>query len=115
MKRCHQCGREWISDRKRPGFKEYCEACSAYLHCCLNCRFHDRTAHNQCFIPTTDWVADKAGPNFCDDFEFSELERRQTPDEKARSSHTVLDSLFGGPEQSADSDRLGDFRKLLGD
>ena len=43
---CHQCGAPWISDKKRPAVKEMCEACDAYLHCCMNCRFSDRPAPN---------------------------------------------------------------------
>lgn len=71
MWRCHQCKTTWESDRRAPGAKEICPTCSAYLHCCLNCKHHDRHAHNQCRIPNTDWVADRKGPNFCDEFEFA--------------------------------------------
>jgi hypothetical protein len=50
MRHCHKCGTEWVSDKRVPGVKETCPNCTAYLHCCFNCRFHDRSAHNQCLI-----------------------------------------------------------------
>ncbi len=69
---CHHCGAPWPGPAPRPGFRETCPQCGAYWHCCLNCRFHDPHAHNQCRIPTTEWVADRRKFNFCDDFAFRE-------------------------------------------
>ena len=95
MKRCHKCGAEWISDKRRPGVKEFCEQCAAYLHCCLNCRFHDPTQHNQCRIPNTDWVGNRAGANFCDEFEFADTEQQADDSAKKAQARQALDSLFG--------------------
>lgn len=95
MKRCHQCGKEWVSEKKQPGVKEFCDACAAYLHCCLNCRFYDPHAHNGCSIPTTDWVGDKAGPNFCDEFEFADSQTAVAQDTAQAEARRRLDSLFG--------------------
>lgn len=109
MKRCHQCHTPWVSEKKQPGPKDFCEACSAYLHACLNCRFYDPAKHNQCAIPTTDWVGDKAWANFCDEFEFADA------DEKAANpasdpARSALDALFGEsgatPKTRDDLDRL---------
>lgn len=69
--RCHQCANQWDEDKRVPGAKELCPTCAAYLHCCLNCKHRDPRAHNQCRIPNTDWVGDRKGPNFCDEFEFA--------------------------------------------
>ena len=96
MKRCHRCGTEWISEKKQPAVKEYCPKCSAYLHACLNCRFHDPKVHNQCHIPTTDWVGDRAGANFCDEFEFRDTEETVLRQGEKKQARQALDQLLGG-------------------
>ena len=67
---CHKCNTPWENDKRSPGFKETCSGCGAYLHCCKNCRFHVPTAHNQCYIPDTEYVVNRAGLNFCEEFAF---------------------------------------------
>ena len=67
---CHKCGAPWESDKRQPGFKETCVRCGAYLHCCLNCRHHRPSAHNQCYIPNTEYISNRSGLNFCEEFEF---------------------------------------------
>ncbi|HIJ66516.1 MAG TPA: hypothetical protein HPP77_11265 [Candidatus Hydrogenedentes bacterium] len=111
MKRCHNCGAEWVSEKRQPGAKEYCEDCAAYLHCCLNCRFHDKYAPNECRIPNTEGVSDRAGANFCDEFEFARTEPRPQSDKAERRAHEAFDALFGGgasegAKGAEDSDRL---------
>lgn len=96
MKSCHKCGAPWESPKRQPAVKEYCQSCSAYLHCCLNCRFHDPSAHNQCFIPNTDWVGDRSGANFCDQFEFAEREKATGEEELHRKARAKLDQILGG-------------------
>ena len=113
MKRCHNCGAEWTGEAKRPGFKEYCEQCSAWLHCCLNCRFYDPAKHNQCHIPTTEFVADKAAANFCDEFEFATAGGPAPEAEAAGEARNALNSLFGEGESRRAEDRLDDFDKLF--
>ena len=113
MRRCHKCGHEWTAEAKTPGVKETCEQCVAYLHCCRNCRFFDPAKHNQCHIGTTDWVADKEGANFCDEFEFKDsnvVVREDAPADKAR---IALDSLFGKTKKPIPE--VDAFKKLFGD
>ncbi len=96
MKRCHKCGTEWVSEKRQPGVKEFCAHCSAYLHCCLNCRFYDPALHNECAIPNTEWVGDRRGANFCDEFEFADTSpKSDTPDAKRDKARKALDGLFG--------------------
>ncbi len=97
-KRCHKCAAEWHNEKRQPGVKECCEKCSAYLHCCLNCRFHDRSAHNECYIPNTDWVGDKRRANFCDQFEFADKEVDTGGDSKKDQAKEAFDALLGGSE-----------------
>lgn len=111
MKRCHQCKTPWISEKKEPAVKEYCEHCSAYLHCCLNCHFYDPTRHNECAIPTTDWVADKAGANFCDEFQFRE-DAAQDGNGEEQQARKKLGLLFGEDPPESGSDALDAFRNL---
>jgi hypothetical protein len=104
VKRCHECKTPWASEKKVPGPKEFCEGCGAYLHCCLNCRHYDPSRHNQCFIPTADWVGDKSGPNFCDEFEFGDDEAAPAEKQEDRSA---LDALFGDAAGDADRPQTG--------
>jgi hypothetical protein len=117
MKRCHQCGAVWDGKgKKQPGPKDICDKCSAYLHCCLNCRYYDPSAHNQCYIPTTEWVGDKAGGNFCDEFEFADRTAEKGNADAGHEARNALDSLFGGDKDaSTDADKLDDFKKLFGE
>ena len=105
--RCHHCSAPWPGDKPRPAWRDTCSRCGAYWHCCLNCRFHDPAAHNQCRIPTTEWVADRRKFNYCDDFSFrtdapADRDRTAEARKKARellgepeSRPTSLDDLFG--------------------
>jgi len=95
MKRCHRCKTPWHEEKRQPAYKDCCEKCSAYLHCCLNCRYHDPSAHNQCYIPTTDWVGDRAAANFCDEFEFKDAETQVKAAAKGEQARNTLDTLFG--------------------
>jgi len=98
MKRCHKCGRFWAGEKRQPGVKEYCEGCSAYLHSCLNCRFHDSRVHNHCRIPNTEWVGDRAGANFCDEFEFADSEACSPEAVEHDQARQAFGALFGNEE-----------------
>ncbi len=115
MKQCHKCGTEWVSEKRQPAFKDFCSKCTAYLHCCKNCRFHDPRLHNQCQIPTTEWVSDRAGCNFCEDFEFRDSIVASKADSKKAQARDAFSDLFGEgaddkPDEGADA-----FDKLFGD
>ena len=111
MKRCHQCGHPWESGKKQPSPKDFCEQCSAYLHSCLKCRYHEQGRHNECVIPNTDWVGDRTGGNYCDEFEFVETVAKG--DETATgASRRALESLLGGSDEPAAEDRLKRLREL---
>jgi hypothetical protein len=114
MRRCHKCGTEWVSDKERPGFKAFCEQCSAYLHACTNCRFYDPHAHNRCSIPTTEWVPDPEGSNYCDDFHFSTAQAKGGPEGGNQQAKDAFGTLFGEADE-AESSVPTDFDKLFGD
>ncbi|MFA7691783.1 MAG: hypothetical protein GX117_03515 [Candidatus Hydrogenedentes bacterium] len=103
---CHKCGNEWSGkSTAQPGFKESCSRCGAYLHCCLNCSFHRKNAHNQCYIPGTEYVADRKGLNFCEEFKFRSgtTDNSKTEAVKQQSLEKFA-QLFG--ENPSDSDKL---------
>jgi hypothetical protein len=83
MPRCVFCGAEVeIIDRK-VGRMDECPSCKRDLHACIQCRFYDRSYHNQCRENQAGQVADKEKSNFCEFFEFgrdSEGERRAVDD-----------------------------------
>jgi hypothetical protein len=71
-KGCHTCGTAWEgAPGTQPGRNETCARCGADLHCCLNCRLYDPSAHNQCRSRTTEPVKEKDKRNFCDEFEMT--------------------------------------------
>ncbi|HOJ67796.1 MAG TPA: hypothetical protein PK379_00035 [Candidatus Hydrogenedentes bacterium] len=94
--RCHHCGAPWPGDKPRPAFRDTCPQCGAYWHCCLNCRFHDPSAHNQCRIPTTEWVGDRRKFNYCDDFAFRTVPPENP--EKSGEARRKAFELLGEPE-----------------
>lgn len=101
-KNCHKCHTDWESgDKRQPGFKETCLKCNAYLHCCRNCKHHRPSAHNQCYIPNTEWVGDRAGANFCEEFEFAMTDAATGEGPPAGEGvRTALDTLFGNDDAS---------------
>jgi hypothetical protein len=91
MKRCHSC-KKTLDIGREVGRRDECPFCSADLHCCLNCRFHDRSAPKQCREPQAGLVREKETANFCDYFRFAEAAASAAADpEHARKA---LDNLF---------------------
>ena len=65
---CFSCGhKNEVLDRI--GRRDECQACSADLHVCKNCRFYDANAYNECKENAADVVREKEESNFCDFFE----------------------------------------------
>lgn len=90
---CHACGSETKFQGTIPRTAE-CPACSADIHCCLNCDNYDRSAHNQCREPQAEWVTDRERANFCDYFTPNSLKGgsvKKSPREDLRRS---FDDLF---------------------
>ena len=54
------------------GRADACPACRKDLHACHACRFHDRSAHNECREPRAEWQPRRDRGNFCDFFELAE-------------------------------------------
>ena len=67
--RCNSCNHELVlAAAERVGFRDTCERCSADLHTCLQCAFHDSAAYNECREPNAERVSDRERANRCDYF-----------------------------------------------
>ena len=93
MRRCHKCSTE-ISLEGHVGRKEECPRCAASLHCCLNCRFHDPSAHNQCREVGTEFIRDREGANFCDSFAMGDTAEKGAAASSEESAKSALNDLF---------------------
>jgi hypothetical protein len=94
MKSCHACKAPWDgAPGTQPGRNETCSKCGMDLHVCLNCRFYDPAAHNECRSPTTEPVRDKDKRNFCDEFEFADR-ALGGPDIRPEDTKKKWDDLF---------------------
>ena len=114
MNRCHKCGTEWVSDRPRPGHKETCPTCQAYLHSCKNCRFYTDATHTHCTLPNVENVPDKHKFNFCDEFQFIKSDK-SIGSSKRISAADSFENLFGGKLSEGQESRPNSFDKLFGD
>jgi len=98
MKTCHRCGREvrLLSKLIRT---DSCPYCSSDLKCCLNCRFFDPGANNQCREPQAEWCPVKDKANFCEFFEFRSVSAVGQPgaggaQSEQASARQAFDTLF---------------------
>ncbi|MBI3812015.1 MAG: hypothetical protein HY283_07405 [Nitrospirae bacterium] len=72
---------------------DVCTGCGSDLHCCLNCRFYDKTVHNQCREPLAEWTANKEKANFCDYFVFADR-AGSAAGNSPETARKKLDDLF---------------------
>ena len=91
MKICHACKRE-AATTAPAGRRDRCSSCDADLHCCLNCKFYDRSAAKQCKEPVAESVKEKTKSNFCDYFVFKESQASGT--NGLSEARRALDDLF---------------------
>jgi len=92
MKICYQCHKD-VAVQKIVGRKDVCPGCGSELRCCLNCRFYNERAYNQCGETQADRVLDKDRSNFCDYFVFRDADSGQEPEGKQTARDKLL-SLF---------------------
>jgi hypothetical protein len=91
MPTCVFCGAE-VEVVDRVGRQDECPACRRDLHACLQCRFYERGAHNQCRESQAPYVGDKERSNFCEYFVFGrEASAEKKEDAKAKR---LLEDLF---------------------
>jgi hypothetical protein len=88
---CPACKTSQSFDGMLP-FRAECEKCSADLHVCLTCRFHDRYADNECREDQADPVANKDRRNLCE--YWKPKEGASTEDDKVADAKAKLEALF---------------------
>jgi len=90
---CHAC-RVDLEFEDPIGRSTRCPRCSSELRCCLNCRFHDVSAYNDCAEPSAERVLEKDRANFCDYFSPSSTAAAAIAAEKAPDRLSDLEKLF---------------------
>jgi len=92
--RCFSCNASIeLGSAERIGFSDCCERCGADLHVCLNCRFHDPSAYNECRESSAERVRDRDRANRCE--YFSSGDRAGAEAGSARDAdRSALDDLF---------------------
>ena len=93
MKLCFSCKRE-LDVGEKTGRTETCPFCNADLHCCLNCRFYDPAAYNQCREPQAERVVEKDRSNFCDYFFFRDASATEAKKGPVQEKKNPLNNLF---------------------
>lgn len=91
MRTCYRCGTG--TPLEKVGFRDVCEKCRAWLHCCRSCELYEPGAHNDCREPGAELVAEKEQGNFCDFFRFAPGPRARAGG-KPEDARARLDALF---------------------
>lgn len=101
MPRCHACGAAFEA-RARIGFRDACERCDAELHACLNCRFYEPGASNDCREEQAERVVDKNRGNRCEWFQAGGPGSHEDRQEKGTETgaREKLEALFRKPGEA---------------
>jgi hypothetical protein len=92
---CWKCGTEIeLAASARVLKNDSCPSCDRDLHVCLNCRFYDPSAHNQCIETQAEWVRDKEKANYCDYFEPSKTSGPTSRSKSSADPKSAFDKLF---------------------
>jgi hypothetical protein len=101
MSACHFCHTS-LEPKMRIVKDSVCPSCQRDLHACVQCRHHDRTAHNQCREPQAEWVTDRDRRNFCDYFSLNSAVAGGTKTDRVQAARTKLDQLFKPKEPNSE-------------
>lgn len=91
---CQACGSAIETDGPI-GRRDSCESCGADLHACIQCRFYDPAASDQCREPQAERVVDKERQNFCEYFQLAAGPGGRSPSRSpAEEAKARLEALF---------------------
>ena len=104
MYKCWKCGNE-LDLSAKVSFRAICAKCSSWQHCCRNCKNYQPGLPNDCKIPGTDFIADREGANFCEEFQIlgvgpsakkdpNEVSKRLFGDDQPKKPKNPFDDLF---------------------
>ncbi|OGP17165.1 MAG: hypothetical protein A2054_00160 [Deltaproteobacteria bacterium GWA2_55_10] len=91
MAECFHC-KKTIEGGYRPGRGEGCPSCGSDLKVCLNCRFFDKAAYNECRESSAERVVNKDKANFCEFFEFGERSGNPSADDPLKKLKDLFKS-----------------------
>lgn len=99
--KCWKCGapQEDVKARKLH-FRELCDACSSWQHCCKNCIHYKPGLSNDCDVPDKEFVPDREKYNFCEEFKAL----GQGPTKKA-NQEDIEHRLFGNQNPKPPSEK----------
>jgi hypothetical protein len=115
MPYCAKCEKQ-LPEEIKVFRQTLCPECSAYLHSCVQCAFHDKNAHNECLEPQAEFVSNREKSNFCEFFQLAGTSGsagggaggrpagRADRDERAQAARAKLEALFKKPEDDGASD-----------
>lgn len=89
---CFHCGAALDLPPGKIGRTATCDACDSDVRVCLNCRFYDPNAYNECREPMAERVVDKDRANFCDYFSLGR--GNQAGGSEKEDALKKLDDLF---------------------
>jgi hypothetical protein len=99
--KCWKCGTDLPDPPmgKLP-FRALCDRCSAWLHCCKNCRNYHPGLPNDCAVPGTEYIADREAVNFCEEFQLLGLPPAKTADPNEVAKKLFKDSASDQPKRT---------------
>lgn len=93
MAACHRCGAGFEAGGGVTVSRQAtCRSCNGWLRTCLNCRFYDPRAKNECTEPEAEPVRDKDTANFCE--LFAANQKAGTAAAKAAEPVDPFEALF---------------------
>lgn len=88
---CWKCGTNLPEfSRGKVPFRELCDKCSSWLHCCKNCHNYKPGKPNDCIVPGTELISDRESCNFCEEFQLL----GKPPSEERNNSKSKFNDLF---------------------
>ncbi|MBS0626265.1 MAG: hypothetical protein JSS32_09465 [Verrucomicrobia bacterium] len=100
---CWKCGKLAADVPVKIGFRALCPHCSAALHSCVNCRYYSPGKPNDCAVPGTDFIRDREGVNFCDEFK-PKIPSAPHSDESIQRARRLMGE--DGPDEKKDFNSL---------
>lgn len=95
---CWNCSAPLLLNDNKVSFRSTCDQCHFYLHCCKNCTHYKPGSSNDCSIPGTERVADRAANNFCEDFKILGKAANSKQDPSEAEKRLFGDSDLKKPE-----------------
>jgi len=88
--KCYFCGRE-IELSDKVFRNDACPNCKSPLHSCVQCKFYEPSAYNQCREPIAERVVEKEKANLCAYFVFQGKSEKPNETDRAKKR---LEELF---------------------